>query len=110
MAAEMTAPPLPSPVLIPCWTEGVNSQAAEFGPGSFPALPHLSACKDNAFLCARGAVDGGRHCALQDRLAVSSTATSRSGMSLRAGELAAMSSFSSNHFIPMEKRYSLSHV
>ena len=103
MAAETTALSLPSPVLIPRRTEGVNRQAAEFGARSFPALPHLSACKDNAFLRARGAVDGARHCAVQERLAVSSTATSRSGTSLRTGELAATSSFSSNHFIPMEQ-------
>ena len=41
---------------------------------------------------------------------MSSTAMSRSGMSLRAGELAATSRSSSNHFIPVEKRWSLSHV
>ena len=62
MAAEMAAPPVPYPMLIPCRTEQVNDQAAEFGARSFPALPHLSACKDNAFLCALGTVDGGRHC------------------------------------------------
>ena len=69
MAAEMAAPPVPYPMLIPCRTEQVNDQAAEFGARSFPALPHLWTMPSSvhwALLMAAGtAVLAGEACCVQ---------------------------------------------
>ena len=72
VAAEITAPLLPHPMLIPCQRERLNDQVGEFGLMPFPALSHLSACKESAFRPASTVrcVKWGRRCPLKERLPV----------------------------------------